>query len=65
MVKVVNEQPDPKVVKQIVCKSCGVTLEYLPIEVKVYNGTDYGGGPEGHEWIDCPQCQNKVILKSW
>ena len=65
MVRIIEETPDPSVVKRVICRNCGVTLEYVPNEVKEYNGTDYGGGPAGHHWIDCLKCQKPVILKSW
>lgn len=65
MVRVVNEQPDPSVVKQIICRKCGVKLEYLPIDVKSYHGRDISGGPDGREWIDCPRCHNEVTIRSW
>lgn len=64
-VKVIKVAADPSVVKQVVCKSCGATLEYVPNDVKSYSGTDYSGGPDGHTWIDCPNCTKKVILTSW
>lgn len=64
-VKIVRTEPSPEVVKQVVCKSCGVTLEYLPVDVQRYHGTDYGGGPDGREWVKCPNCNKDVTLKSW
>lgn len=64
-VKVIKTEPAKIVVKEKVCRNCGVTLEYVPNDVKSYHGTDYGGGPDGYEWIDCPNCNKKVILKTW
>lgn len=64
-VRVIDEKPDPSVVKHAICKHCGVKLEYLPIDVKSVNGTDYSGGPDGCEFIECPKCNNQVILRSW
>ena len=65
MVRIVKIEPSPEVVKQIVCRSCGATLEYLPLEVQSRHGTDIGGGPDGCEWINCPNCNKQVIIKSW
>ena len=65
MVKIVDETPDPSVVKRIVCRCCGVKLEYLPVEVKKYEGRDISGGPDGRKWIVCPKCGNDVIIRSW
>ena len=33
-VRVVKLEPDPSVVKRVLCPSCGVTLEYLSNDVK-------------------------------
>lgn len=64
-VKIINDIPDPKVVKNIVCKHCGVTLEYVPIDVKRRDGKDYTGGADGETWVDCPNCNGKAIIRSW
>ncbi|MFA5987373.1 MAG: hypothetical protein WC797_01845 [Candidatus Paceibacterota bacterium] len=65
MVRVIKETPDKSVVKRKVCRNCGVTLEYVPRDVQSYHGTDYGGGPDGCEWVTCPKCHDKVVLRSW
>lgn len=64
-VRIIEQKPDPSVVKQKICRHCGVKLEYVPNDVKTYSGRDYSGGSDGHEWIDCPNCNKKVILSSW
>jgi DNA-directed RNA polymerase subunit RPC12/RpoP len=65
MIKVIDSKPDPSVVKEIICKNCGSKLEYTPIDLHVYHGTDYSGGPDGEEWINCPSCAKKVTVRSW
>ena len=65
VVTIVNEEPDPSVVKEVICKECGVKLSYVPVDTKSYHGQDYTGGADGHTWIDCVKCQAKVILTSW
>lgn len=64
-VKVIKVKPAKSVVKRVVCDNCGATLEYTPQDLKERHGTDYGGGPDGAEWVDCPNCQKPVILRSW
>jgi ribosomal protein S27AE len=64
-VRVIKKKPNKSVVKRKVCDNCGVTLEYTPQDIHRRDGTDYGGGPDGEEWIVCPECGKKVILKSW
>jgi len=65
MVKIIDEEPDPSVVKQIICKSCGVKLEYVPNEVTRQDGRDYSGGADGCEFIMCPKCKKTVVIRSW
>jgi len=64
-VRIVKKKPDPSVVKRTVCSNCGVTLEYLPKDVKERHGRDYSGGPDGDKHITCPSCNEKVILERW
>lgn len=53
------------------CKSsryrvgCGAIVEYTKQDVHEYRGTDYGGGPDGRDWIICPGCGEDITLKSW
>lgn len=66
MVRIVKLKPAKEVKKRCVCKGCGATLEYVPNDVKEYHGMrSISGGPDGSEWIDCPNCSKQVILNSW
>ncbi len=65
MVTIIKKEPDNSVLKEIVCRNCGATLSYVPNEVKSYSGTDFGGGSDGQEWVDCPNCNEKAIIRSW
>ena len=56
---------DSSVMKRAVCRQCASIVEYAPIEVKSVNGKDYSGGPDGYDFIDCPCCNSKIILRSW
>ena len=51
--------------KEANCRNCGATLRYIDSEVKEYHGLDRSGGPEGREWIVCPNCNGAVNLKVW
>ncbi len=63
MIKIVGQ--DNTVMKRVTCQNCGAILEYTKSDVKEYHGTDYSGGPDGREWIDCPKCLKEIILRSW
>lgn len=63
MVKVVGR--DESAVKRITCRGCASILEYKLCEVKKYSGTDYSGGSDGCEWVDCPNCGHQAIIRSW
>ena len=64
-VRIINPDPHPDIVKRVCCRNCGALLEYVPNDVKRRDGTDYGGGPDGEEWVDCPNCDKKAIIRSW
>lgn len=59
-------KPDKSVVKRIVCRNCGATIEYVPNDVRtLWEGTDYGGGPDGAKGFECPECKERVITERW
>ena len=64
-VKVLSVKPVKTVEKKIACRSCGAMLAYVPNDVLEYHGTDYGGGPDGCEWIICANCGKEVTIRSW
>jgi len=64
-VKVLSRKPAKEVRKRITCRGCGARLEYVPNDVQTRSGTDYGGGPDGAEYIICPDCQSRVTIRSW
>lgn len=56
---------DPTAAKRCTCKECTAIIEYTPSEVRRVDGKDYSGGPDGKEYILCPNCGSQVILRSW
>lgn len=58
-------KPRPDDYKKVRCGSCKHKIAYVPKEVQRYEGRDYSGGPDGREWIICPQCGEDITLKSW
>ena len=65
MVRVVKQEPHPSVVKETICRNCGVTLEYVPADVRTRVETDYGGGRENVYYIQCPSCSDEVKVRQW
>lgn len=65
MVRVVSTTPPEDVVKRIVHRHCGATLEYLPMDIKSRTSRDYGGGTDVTEYIVCPHCGQEVVIRSW
>lgn len=64
-ITVVKKEPHPSVVKEIICKNCGCTLQYTPNdELRDYH-SDYTGGRDYYSYIDCPECANRVITKGY
>ena len=66
MARIIDPKPQPEAEKTAVCKDgCGAKIGYVKNDVMSYHGTDMSGGPDGQEWINCPQCGKKIILRSW
>ena len=62
MITVVNSVPDASVVKRVICRNCGSTLEYTPHDVTKEVRTDYGGGKDTYKFITCPTCNKAVSV---
>lgn len=60
MVKVLSTTPHPSVVKEVVCRNCGATLEYVPNDIQEYKSYDYTGDYDTYKYVKCPPCGNKV-----
>lgn len=63
MVTVVSTVPHHSVVKEVICKNCGATLQYVPKDVVSKSVTDYGGGSDTYHHIVCPPCGSAVYVK--
>ena len=63
--RIVETRPSPEVEKEVVCRSCGATIAYVPNDVKRRDGIDYSGGPDGEEYFSCPSCKKKIVIRSW
>lgn len=63
MVTVVSTVPHPSVVKEVVCKNCGATLQYTPNDIKEYKSYDYTGDYDLVYKIKCPPCGNDISVK--
>lgn len=57
--------PRREVEKRVDCPHCGARIGYVGNDVHQSNGKDYGGGPDGREWVDCPQCGKDITIRSW
>lgn len=65
MIKIIDEGPHHSVVKNAICKNCGVTLSYVPADVKERKGHNARDGSWGYQWINCPKCNEEITTKSW
>ena len=65
MVKVISTVPHPSVVKEVVCRNCGATLEYTPKDVLDRVERDWTGDSDVKYFIVCPPCGHEVIAKKW
>lgn len=60
MVEIINKEPHKSVVKEAICRNCGVTLAYVPADIKRDYESDYTGDKDYFNCISCPNC-NKII----
>jgi ribosomal protein S27E len=65
MVRVVKQEPHPSVVKEVICRNCGATLEYVPMDIKERVEVDYGGGRDLIKYIECPACSYHQSVKGF
>ena len=63
MVTVVITVPHPSVIKEVVCRKCGSTLNYVPADIQQRTETDYGGGRDIVKFIKCPPCGNEIHVR--
>lgn len=61
---IVKKEPDKSVVKQIICRNCGVTLGYTPNDILQEKGKDISGCTDIYNSIDCPACNNKIYVSN-
>ena len=50
--------------KEAKCE-CGAVVGYHRDEVQSRHGLDISGGPDGEEWIVCPDCSRRITLRVW
>lgn len=60
-VRVIDTNPDRRVVREIVCGSCGKALEYVPGDV-YETPRKRRRGQANLRWIVCASCYRDVVL---
>jgi DNA-directed RNA polymerase subunit RPC12/RpoP len=60
MIKIIDTKPHKSVVREVVCKHCGSTLEYTPSDIEQSYSTDYTGGRDYYNLIKCPSCSHEI-----
>lgn len=64
-IRIVEEKPDPSVVRKVVCRNCGVSIEYLPVDIQEGRDTDYTGSSDIYHFIECPKCKKEIRVKRY
>jgi uncharacterized protein with PIN domain len=65
MIKVIKKEPAPAVIKEVVCPSCGVTLQYVPNDIQNRQVSDYTGDTDTRYFIRCPECKKEVVVRGY
>jgi hypothetical protein len=65
MIKVIKKEPSPKIIKEVVCYSCGVILQYVPNDIQNRPVSYYDGSTDILYFIMCPECKKEIQVKSY
>ena len=65
MVEIIKREPAESVVMESICLNCGVTLAYVPNDVKEDYSTDYTGDRDYFNFIICPNCKKRVKVRGY
>ncbi len=63
--RVKDPNPDPKIEREHVCRSCGSKLAYIKPDVVKQTLKDYTGSSDDYFFIDCPQCLSRQQVPAW
>lgn len=63
MVTVISTVPHPSVVKEVICRNCGSTLNYVPADIQEKIISDYTGCRDTVYFIKCPSCSHEISVK--
>jgi len=63
MVRVIDPGPDVSVVKEVVCRGCGATMEYVPNDIQSQTYREIDGGSDTRHYITCPQCNKEISVE--
>lgn len=63
MIEVVGK--DESLKKQVTCRNCASVLKYMPCDVKKEVHHDYSGGIDTYHYIKCPDCSQRVTVRSY
>lgn len=61
-IKIIDTVPHHSVVKEVICRHCGVTLQYTPSDVKSRVVSDYTGSTDTYRHITCPACSTDIEI---
>lgn len=61
-IRIIDTTPHKSVVKEVVCRNCGVTLEYTPADIQSVTVCDYRGDSDTYHHIKCPNCSHEQTV---
>jgi hypothetical protein len=65
MITILDPVPSSEVLKKSICRNCGVTLQYVPNDIKQGKSYDYTGDCDTYYFIPCLNCNHAVIVKRY
>ena len=64
-VRVIDETPDPSVVRKATCRRCGARLEFVPLDIQNGVDIDYTGDRGPYAFVRCPKCKSEVRVDKY
>jgi hypothetical protein len=63
MITIVNSEPDPSVLREVICQNCGITLSYLPIDTLTQKLSCMGESEGSYKYIECLGCAARIEVE--
>ena len=64
-VKIIDPNPDRSVVRECICRNCGVKLSFVPKDIQSKTYKDYDDESDTSYFIQCASCSEPIYVKRY